>query len=129
METSKFGLRVGQKRMRDLEGEHVWYSREGEILGVGELAKKDIAQIQEKLDPGEIFVMVRETDAFLCSVSNSLGQRYVYRNANFIVTKNCVYKVCDTEIPIRTYTHRGISVCCVSREESKILTRKIPYGA
>lgn len=72
-ETALFGLRCGQIRGRDFVHNGGWYNRAGEKLGWGDLAQSDFTNITERLEEGELFIILAESDSFWNFVTHNPG--------------------------------------------------------
>ena len=67
--SARFGLANGQHRISPLVEFAAWYNMFGEPLGRGDLEKLDIVRIAQGLGHTEMFLALRENDAFMLNRS------------------------------------------------------------
>lgn len=112
-----FGVRTGQMRCgyespRTHNGG--WYNQAGEKLGWGDLDSNDFRTIQQKLEPGQMFLVLGEHDSFWNFVTrvgiigsdstttpdvNAPGPEYVAEKAWHIITPEFIRHINDYDNP------------------------------
>lgn len=104
-----FRLRTGQSYVeRKILHNAVWFNKDGERLGWGDIAKKDIDQIAAFLEEGEMFVFLHESDANwdfyrhkgpdgeryeIIPKKDSLGTEYIGKYATYFVIRHRPYYI------------------------------------
>jgi hypothetical protein len=101
----RFNIRCGQVRADDYQHNVGWYNAAGEKLGWGDLSREDLKNIAAGLEPGESFILLRESASYwdfrFPGVFNDTsgldpeapGADYVNAHAHIIITKNCIKHV------------------------------------
>lgn len=112
-----------------------WYNTLGEKIGWGDLSPDDFARIQEKLEPGEAFVVLPESASFwnfvtrvgmigqLCEVKPeeaNPGAKYLAEHVRWIIANQGVFCCSDYHRKPED-EHQGVRWRNLNREEAKSL--------
>ena len=88
------------RTMRSIVHNGGWYNQNGDRVGWGDLSPQDLKKVSEVLDAGEVFVVLREMDAYWDLPSrlgrgrmDDPGKEYLVEYACFAVVKDCIYVV------------------------------------
>lgn len=108
---SLFGLCCGQIRYPDDAAHNGgWYNQAGEKLGWGDLSQADVFRIGCELEPGEMFIVLSESDSFWNFVTKlgmvgpmhevqptaeAPGVEYVAKSCRYIILRGRVLWVQD----------------------------------
>lgn len=98
------GLTVGRIRAKDMVHNGGWYNGLGEKIGWGDLSVSDIKNIQSKLQPGELFVVLPESASYwdfvrhlpegkmsLDAKAAKPGVKYIVECAHWVITPTTIY--------------------------------------
>lgn len=136
---ARFDIYCGQLRGHELSHNGGWYNRQGEKLGYGDLDANDFRRIARDLDPGEVFIVLSESDSFwnfvtgyvavgaLCTTKPDVeapGIDYVIEHARFVITRGRVMIVrqeFDPNEPTRMIL--GLTCTVILRGEAERIVR------
>lgn len=128
-----FGLRCGQMRSKNqLTHNGGWYNGLGEKLGFGDLSADDMLRIFTEIEPGEVFIVLSESDSFWNFVTRpgligsmsavkadaqAPGVDYVVEKAMYAITNWGVFVLMRHSFGEDTITLRGLgSVPVINRD-------------
>jgi hypothetical protein len=102
-----FFIKSGQLRVTEYRHNVGWYNKEGEKLGWGDLSRRDVTCISERIG-NDVFIIISEQASFwnfVTKIGNTgddsevstdernPGIPYVIENCDMIIKKNTVYRV------------------------------------
>jgi hypothetical protein len=100
----EMGLMVGRIRFRGITHNSGWYNGLGQKIGWGDLSGDDFKNIQAKLRPGELFVILPENESYWEFVKHlpdskmqidakeaNPGVEYMVEHAYWLITPTTVY--------------------------------------
>jgi hypothetical protein len=128
-----FGLYCGQCRSDDFVHNGGWYNRAGEKLGWGDLSPQDFQRISDKLDDGELFIVLYESDSFwnfvthnpgiigsMCATKPTVGAPgvdYVAKKCCYIIASHQLYYVDRYgNLEEHTFERKGLQFTVLKRD-------------
>jgi len=100
----EMGLKEGRIHARDLVHNGGWYNGLGEKIGWGDMSPDDFKNIQAKLQPGELFVVLPERASYWNFVTHlpdskmrvdekvsHPGMEYIVEHAHWLITPTTIY--------------------------------------
>ena len=133
----KLNLHSSQMRENQLCHNAGWYNSQGNKIGWGDLSPDDFVNIKAKLQPNEIFLILREYDSFwnfvikfgiigdMCETKTSEqnpGIDYISEKAIWMITPDIIYQC--SEYAKENEEFQGTVWQNIKREEVKHLIEK-----
>jgi hypothetical protein len=94
----KAKLRVSQMRYVQLAHNGSWFDKRGKKLGWGDIAVRDLYNVQQVLENDDIFVVVGEHDSYWSvplELQDNPGRELLITKGRYFVTRWAIYKMTE----------------------------------
>ena len=118
-----FGFFLGQPRANRVVARGHWFNGNGQLLGYGDLAPQDLAQVAQEIAEDEVFVVVDQHSRGMRA--GNIEAREIVCSALFIVTRGAIFMLWGGAMDLPdTFVQQGVTIQMVKRDEAFELVRR-----